>query len=117
MSLLPDVPEEALAALYRSADYFLFTSASESFGLALLDAICAGTFPLVYPHATYAGLVDASGFGRVTARATPEALAAAVRRAVLDGEPRVGPLSAWRDAHAWPRVAASLLARVRGLLP
>jgi glycosyltransferase involved in cell wall biosynthesis len=117
VSLLPDVPEEALAALYRSADYFLFTSASESFGLALLDAICAGTFPLVYPHATYAGLVDASGFGRVTARATPEALAAAVRRAVLDGEPRVGPLSAWRDAHAWPRVAASLLARVRGLLP
>jgi alpha-1,6-mannosyltransferase len=113
--LVPDAPESTLEALYLSADYFLFTSASESFGLVLLDAICAGVFPVVYPHATYAALVDGSGFGRVTARATPEALATAVRRAIDDGEPRVGPLTAWRDAHAWPRVAAALLARLREL--
>jgi glycosyltransferase involved in cell wall biosynthesis len=115
VSLIPDAPESTLEALYLSADYFLFTSASESFGLVLLDAICASVFPIVYPHSTYAGLVDGSGFGRVAARATPEALAAAVRRAIEDGEPRVGPLAAWRDAHAWPRVAASLLARLREL--
>jgi len=113
--LMPDAPESTLEALYGSADCFLFTSASESFGLVLLDAICAGVFAIVYPHATYAGLVEGSGFGRVTARATPEALAAAIRRAIEDREPRVGPLTAWRDAHTWPRVAASLLARLREL--
>jgi len=113
--LMPDAPESTLEALHGAADCFLFTSASESFGLVLLDAICAGVFPIVYPHATYAGLVEGSGFGRVTARATPEALAAAIRRAIDDREPRVGPLTAWRDAHTWARVAASLLARLREL--
>ncbi len=116
VSLLADAADSTVDALYFSADYFLFTSASESFGLALLDAICAGTFPVVYPHPTYAGLVDASGFGRVTTRSTAEALAAAVRRAVADPEPPVGPLPAWRAAHAWPRVATSFLARLGGLL-
>jgi glycosyltransferase involved in cell wall biosynthesis len=117
VAMLPDAAEGTLDALYRAADYFLFTSASESFGLALLDAICAGAFPVVYPHPTYAGLVDESGFGRVTACSTAEALADAIRRALAEPEPRDGPSPAWRAAHSWPRVAASLLARLRGLLP
>lgn len=113
--LLPDAAEATIESLYQSADYFLFTSASESFGLALLDAICAGAYPLVYPHVTYTALVEASGFGRVTQRATPQALAAAIRQAVDDGAPHAAPLAAWRAAHAWPRVAASLAARLREL--
>jgi 1,2-diacylglycerol 3-alpha-glucosyltransferase len=117
VAMVPDAAESALDALYHSADYFLFTSASESFGLALLDAICAGAFPVVYPHPTYAGLVDESGFGRVTTRPTAEALADAIRRAIVDREPVDVPPPAWRAAHAWPRVAASLLARLRGLRP
>jgi glycosyltransferase involved in cell wall biosynthesis len=114
--LLPAPPDDALAALYASAHYFLFTSASESFGLALLDAICAGVFPVVYPHPAYGGLVAASGFGRVTPRADPVALADAVRQAVAAAEPGRSPGAGWRAAHTWPRVAASLLARLEGLL-
>lgn len=109
------VSEGALSRLYASAHYFLFTSASESFGLALLDAICAGLYPVVYPHPTYAGLVTASNFGRLAVRSTPEALAAAVKRAIAEGQPRGGPAPEWRAAHAWPRVVDSLLARLRGL--
>ena len=110
-------PNSTLDALYYSADYFLFTSASESFGLALLDAICAGAFPVVYPHPTYAGLVDASGFGRVTTRSTAEALADAVDARSRTRSLVGGPPPAWRAAHTWPRVAASFLARLGGLLP
>jgi glycosyltransferase involved in cell wall biosynthesis len=115
VALLTDVDERALPTLYASANYFLFTSASESFGLAVLDAICAGVYPVVYPHPTYAGLVEASNFGRLATRSTPDALAAAVVRAIAEGEPRRGPAPDWRAAHAWPRVAGSLLARLRGL--
>jgi glycosyltransferase involved in cell wall biosynthesis len=117
VALLPDPAESTVEALYFSADYFLFTSGSESFGLALLDAICAGTFPIVYPHPTYAGLVHASGFGCVTTRSTAEALAATIRRSVADPPPQGGPSPGWRAAHTWPRVAASLLARLDGVLP
>jgi glycosyltransferase involved in cell wall biosynthesis len=114
--LLPGLPDETLAALHASADYFLFTSASESFGLAVLDAICAGVFPVVYPHPTYGALVAASGFGRVTPRAAPDALAGAVRQAVAVTERARPPGADWRAAHSWPRVAGTLLARVEGLL-
>ena len=78
--------------------------------------MCAGAFPIVYPHPTYVDLVEASGFGRVASSSTPAALTHAIRRAVEDGEPRRDPPAAWRAGHAWPRVARSLLARLDGLL-
>jgi glycosyltransferase involved in cell wall biosynthesis len=71
-----------LASLYQNADVFLFTSRSESFGVAVLEAIARATLPIVYPHPVYRELVEGSGFGRVAAASTPDALAAAIASSV-----------------------------------
>lgn len=112
VTLAPNVADAVLHALYDAADYFLFTSASESFGLVVLDAICAGAFPVVYPNPAYEDLIRASGYGRIAAATTPDALAAALGKAIEAGEPVAPPDPVWRAAHTWDRVAAALAARL-----
>ena len=110
VEFLTDVTDSGLLArLYRDSDRFLFTSRSESFGLALLDAIAYGTLPIVYPHPVYRTLVESSGFGVVTRHASPGALADAVRCAVAEPPSRSDhERLRWLRERSWPRVTAPL---------
>ena len=73
--LLLNCTEKELRGNYLSSDFFLFTSSSESFGLAVLEAIACGVFPIVYPGHVYSDMVIESGFGVVVEAKTPHALA------------------------------------------
>jgi glycosyltransferase involved in cell wall biosynthesis len=75
---LPDCEDAAIAAEHAASHLFLFTSRSESFGVAVLDAIGLGTWPVVYPHPVYRGPVETSGFGTVARWSTRRALTEAV---------------------------------------
>ncbi len=116
VEFLPDCADADLTRLYIDADCFLFTSRSESFGLALLDAIGFGVLPVVYPHPIYGQLVRSSGFGVVTGRATPTALAEALRL-VVDADAPVdeGARMNWLRQHAWPQASAPLAEALRRL--
>lgn len=105
--ILTDVADDDLGCLYQDADAFLFTSRSESFAVAVLEAIARATPPLVYPHPVYRGHVEASGFGRVAAASTPQALAEAVVAAV--DAPAFDPERiTWLATHSPARVGAAL---------
>jgi len=120
VEFLTDCPDSAIAALYAESDYFVFTSRSESFGMAVLDAIGFATLPVVYPHPIYRVPVESSGFGSVARAASPKALAEAILRArdatrVDRDEPRLH----WLGERSWRRVAAPLaeaLERIRAPL-
>lgn len=104
-----DCTDAELSRLYRNADCFLFTSRSESFGLAVLDAIGNGLVPVVYPHPTYGRLVKSSGSGVVATRATPAALAEAVAITARDrGPSRDSVRLPWLRRRLWSRASAPL---------
>lgn len=112
----PDCSDAELCRLHEDADGFLFTSRSESFGLAVLDAIGFGLVPVVYPHPVYRRLVESSGFGAVATRATPAALAEAVRLAEHGGAlSDDGARVDWLRRRSWPLVSAPLAGALRGL--
>ena len=106
-----DGSDEDIAHLYANADAFVFTSRSESFAVAVLEAIARATPPIVYPHPVYGGLVEASGFGYVAAELTPDALAAAVWSAIdatISGSD--AQRTGWLAKHSPARVGAALAA-------
>jgi glycosyltransferase involved in cell wall biosynthesis len=117
VQLHADCSDDEIAHLHADADGFLFTSRSESFGLALLEAIAFGTFPVVYPHPVYRTLVESSGFGVIADAATPGALAHAVVRAMN------APRTEWNDdrrlewlaARSWQRAVEPLALRLQSL--
>jgi glycosyltransferase involved in cell wall biosynthesis len=110
----PDCTDAELRQCHRDSDYFLFTSRSESFGLAVLDAIGAGLVPVVYPHSTYGRLVRSSRSGVIATRATPAALADALalaERGLVPADDRVR--KTWLDRRSWSRVSAALADALR----
>jgi glycosyltransferase involved in cell wall biosynthesis len=112
-------PDAMVSRLHRESDYFLFTSRSESFGLALLEAIGHGVLPIVYPHPVYRTLVESSGFGVIARRADPAALADGVWQA-LAGSPGRGDDGErvhWLRERSWPRVMAPLARALERLRP
>jgi len=116
VEFLPDCTDADLTRLYADANCFLFTSRSESFGLALLDAIGFGVLPVVYPHPIYSQLVESSGFGVVARRATPAALTDALRLAVNADTPADnGARLDWLQQRSWPQVSAPLAEALRRL--
>ena len=115
VDFVTDCTDATIAALHAAADVFLFTSASESFGVALLEAIGCGTFPIAYPHPVYRGLIESSGFGLLAERSTPNALAEAVGRA-LDARLTVSDQHRlrWLATRSWARITAPLARALTG---
>ena len=115
VDFVTDCTDTTIAELHAVADVFLFTSASESFGVALLEAIGFGTFPIAYPHPVYRGLIESSRFGALAERSTPNALAAAVGRA-LDARLTVSDQHRlrWLATRSWARITAPLAQALSG---
>lgn len=110
------VPDEALPALYASADLYLHTGRLESFGLSLLDALASG-LPVVSVAEGGPTEILEHGVTGWLAEATPEALAdglgalaadPARRRAIGDAAVRM--VSA---RYAWSVGTDALLAAAR----
>ena len=113
MSLIEDCSDREIAQSLRHSGVFLFTSASESLGVALFEAIAEGTFPVVYPHPVYRELVESSGFGAVARKATPGALAEAVLAAPADPPlPMEERRKAWLAERSAKRMAEPLAERL-----
>jgi glycosyltransferase involved in cell wall biosynthesis len=81
------VPEDDLCALYRAAAVFVYPSFYEGFGLPVLEAMACGA-PVVTYRTTSLPEVAGDGACLLDVPVTPEALAAAIRAIVEDGDLR-----------------------------
>ncbi len=89
--LLGDVADSELAAYYAAADVFVLPSSrrSEAYGLALAEAMAAGTAAVSTELQTGTSVVNRDGeTGLVVPPRDPEALAAALRKLLGDPELR-----------------------------
>jgi glycosyltransferase involved in cell wall biosynthesis len=118
--LLGAVPREQLAAVYADADLFVLPSRREAFGLAALEARCAG-LPVVAMRDS--GAVDFLQHEQTALLAADDAaLAAAIVRLALDDDlrARLAPPDPALDRYAWPNVINAHVAaygRAIGALP
>lgn len=107
---LDDVPDGALAALYRGALFTLYHSAHEGWGLPVTEALAAGKAVVAPSHS---GLTEAAqGLALAYAPGSEPAFLAAVERLLFEpgarqaAEARVAAGLRLRD---WPAVAEELL--------
>lgn len=97
--------QESIPDVYRSCDFWLFTSAIEGYGLPLLEAMACGTPAIASPAGAAPDLIDATN-GALVARLDPSAFAGAA--ADLFAQPsssweRMSALAAeTAQRHDWP---------------
>jgi len=108
-----------LKALWSSSNMFLFTSASESFGIVVLEAIARAVYPVVYPHAVYSQIVKDAKYGSICRSASPDSLAQTVN-CLLRSKKYLCARSAatldWLYARRWEVITAQLAAILRRVL-
>jgi glycosyltransferase involved in cell wall biosynthesis len=81
------VDDDALPALYRGAEAFVFPSLFEGFGIPIVEAMASGAPVVVSSHPS---MDEASGDAAVRVDPqSPEAIAAGIERAVAEREARV----------------------------
>ena len=105
--------QEELPRYYRSADIFCAPSTGgESQGIILLEAMASGRPVVASDIPGYRTVVDDGREGLLVRPRDPEALAAALRRLIADGElrERMGAAGLARaDEYSWPKIAARVL--------
>ena len=115
LRLRGELPDEEKEKVLRRSHFMLFTGQSESFGIAVLEAIAAGLPVVAYPDQPYSGIVLRSGFGCLARHQDPAALAKALinctRRVPLDSARRLELLR----ASSWQSVAKRLIGAIRRL--
>lgn len=100
---------EAKWQALRQADWFVLPSASENFGIAAIEALAAGTPPILSPGVAVAEAIAAAQAGHVCA-SEPTALSQALEAALV-GPPatmRRAALDLAASAYGWPALAARL---------
>lgn len=112
------VEGEAKWQLLRQADWFVLPSACENFGIAVIEALAAGTPALISPEVALAPAVAAARAGLVCS-AAPEPLAEALAVALQQRDPdwglRARALAAER--YSWPVIARRLVSAYGALTP
>ena len=104
---------EALAEAYASADLFVFPSRTDTFGLAMIEALACGVPVAAYPVAGPIDIVTAPVVG-----ALDDDLGKAIDRALRDGDPAACVRHA--RTFTWDACTDQLLSNfvpIRGRLP
>lgn len=114
---LGQVEGEAKQAELREADWLVLPSAAENFGIAVVEALAAGTPVIVSPQVAVASMVAEAEAGLVVT-STPEPLARGLEQAL--GGPTVATRLAARSLAqqrlAWPAISAQLVHHYQHLL-
>jgi glycosyltransferase involved in cell wall biosynthesis len=99
-----------------AADWLVLPSAAENFGIAVVEALAAGTPAILSPQVAVAEMVEEAGAGLVC-DSTPAVLMQTLLVA-LGGPPastRLAARNLARDRLAWPAIASSLARHYRSL--
>jgi glycosyltransferase involved in cell wall biosynthesis len=101
---------EAKWQALRQADWFVLPSASENFGIAVAEALAAGTPVIVSPQVAIAAEVAAAGAGKIS-ESEPSQLANVLEQALAGPETamRERALNLARTEFSWDTIATRLI--------
>ncbi len=111
------VEGEAKWQLLAQADWFVLPSASENFGIAVIEALAAATPVLISPEVALAPAVAAAGVGLVCPSA-PAPLAQALAAALLNPDAERGrrARALVAEHYSWPVIAGRFIKAYGALL-
>ena len=114
---LGHVQGDAKTSLLQQADWFLLPSAAENFGIAVVEAMAAGTPVIISPQVAVADLIVGAGAGLVCP-SDPASLSKILLRHYQGPSPamRMAARSLAESTFSWSSVAAQLETRYRQIL-
>lgn len=114
---LGHVQGEAKTSLLQEADWFVLPSAAENFGIAVVEALAAGTPVIVTPQVAVADLIDRAGAGLICS-GDPSALCQLLLQHSHGPSPamRLSARSLAESTFSWSSVADQLETSYRRML-